>query len=396
MASKQSPLPTVLSLFGLTPLRIGGTERYCLELSRALRNCGWQSILAFEGQPHAVVREYLAQPGVTIEDVPSLTAGGLRTLVRVRNLMRQYRPQVVHLHYTGFVTPFPWLARICGASKVYLTSHTSYPESHQPMQMAVLKRAIYRVVNAPISGVICPSDFGRGCLVATGILDPRCYQVIYNATHVPDLTNSAALARRFRLRYRIPDDRVLVVQVGQLTREKGVYDLLAAFHLAFQQRPNLHLALVGDGPDRKNIEHTIAELGLSERVTLTGLLADPEEAGVFSACDIACLVSRWQELFGFVLIEAMARAKPIVATRVGGISEIVTSGETGLLAARGDVATIAAHLVSLSESENQRRKLGEAARARVQSHFEVVKMVGEVLDYYGISPPRPGTDCSAA
>jgi glycosyltransferase involved in cell wall biosynthesis len=384
MRSQKSVNPLMLSVFGLVPKRIGGTERYCRELSLALDKCGWQSALAFEGSLNDAVKDYLQLPSVTIETVPSMTARGIGTPIEFQRLIRRLRPDIVHLHYTGFLTPFPWLARLCGVKRVLLTNHASYPEGFQPRRTAQPKRLLGQIINAPVNRVICPSEFGRRCLAATGQLPDDRYQVVYNATHPEPLAQNPILAQRFRDRYQIPNDRIIVTQVGQLIPEKGVADLIAAFQHAASLDGRLHLVLVGEGDGRTLYERLIAEAKLSGRVTLTGMLADPAEAGVFEASDIFCLASRWEELFGFVLIEAMTRSKPVVATRVGGIPEVVLEGETGYLVERRNTQALAARLLELAAEPQLRDRLGRAGRERVATMFDVRKNVGQVLELCGI------------
>lgn len=375
----------VLSVFGVMPLRIGGTERYCWELTRALHKRGWQSVLAFEGKLAPVVKDYLHLPNASIEMLPPLNTGGVETLIAFCRLIRKYRPDIVHLHYTGFVTPFPWLARLTGVRKVFLTSQHSYPEGFQAQRTSQPKRTLARLINSPVCGVVCASDFGRRCLIKTGVLPEHRFKVIYNATHLADLAAVPKLSRNFRARFRIPDDRVIITQVGQLIPEKGVHDLLAAFKLALAKDKQLQLVLVGEGPNRPEYERKIAEWGLSSRVILTGLMEDVSDAGVFEASDICCLTSRWEELFGFVLVEAMTRGKPVVATRVGGIPEIVVPGETGFLVDRGDIEGIATHLVELAQSPSLQMKMGTAGRERMANLFDVRENVLQVIQMYGIT-----------
>jgi glycosyltransferase involved in cell wall biosynthesis len=376
--------PVVLSVFGLVPLRIGGTERYCRELSIALHECGWHSVLAFEGTVNPVVSDYLRLPSVTIENLPSMTTGGVETLIELHKLIRKCRPDIVHLHYTGFVTLFPWLAKLSGVRQVYLTNHASYPEGFQARPTAQPKRTLASLINSPVCGIVCPSDFGRRSLIETGILAADKFRVIYNGTHPGQITDGQELSANFRMRYQIPNDRVIVTQVGQLIPEKGIDDLLIAFKHAAEIDNRLHLVLVGEGHGRHRYEVQIADWNLSSRITLTGLIEDTAVAGVYEACDICCLTSRWEELFGFVLVEAMARSKPVVATRVGGIPEVVSDSETGYLVERGDTHGITARLLELAKRPRLRELMGRAGRERVEELFDVQNNVQQVLEFCGI------------
>jgi glycosyltransferase involved in cell wall biosynthesis len=114
---------------------------------------------------------------------------------------------------------------------------------------------------------------------------------------------------------------------------------------------------------------------------------DPPVRGVVRCRDIVCQVSRWQEVFGFTIAEAMACGKPVVATRVGGIPELVQDGETGFLVPRGDVAQIASRILNLLADRDLRTRLGEAGRRVASERFDLKTNVIQLLQLYGLTGP---------
>jgi glycosyltransferase involved in cell wall biosynthesis len=212
--------------------------------------------------------------------------------------------------------------------------------------------------------------------------------MIYNGVDLGRVAESAERGAAFRRRFAIPDDRKVVLQVSWIIPEKGILDLLAAAQIVGSRNPDVHFVIVGDGPFRDEYEHQATEMGLKERVTWTGLVEDPFSAGVYDAADILCQVSRWEEVFGWVIAEAMAYRRPVVATRVGGIPEIVTDGDTGFLIERGDVKDLATKLLTLIDSPDRRRSMGIAGRARVDERFDLRKNVSLLLRAYGIPAPK--------
>ena len=112
--------------------------------------------------------------------------------------------------------------------------------------------------------------------------------------------------------------------------EKGVLDLLAAAQIVTEQDSKAHFVFAGDGPSRVEYTRRAIDLGLGDRITWTGLIEDPFSAGVYDAAEIVCQVSRWEEVFGWVIAEAMAYRKPVIATRVGGIPELVADEDSGV------------------------------------------------------------------
>jgi glycosyltransferase involved in cell wall biosynthesis len=142
---------------------------------------------------------------------------------------------------------------------------------------------------------------------------------------------------------------------------------------------------VGEGPARESYAQSARQAGIGDHVTFTGPILDPVAEGVFAAADVICQVSRWEEAFGWTIVEGMSLRKPVVGTRVGGIPELIEDGVTGLLAERGDVQQIASLLLSLLRDPAARSRMGRAARAAVEVKFDLRANVRHLVDLYGIS-----------
>ena len=126
-------------------------------------------------------------------------------------------------------------------------------------------------------------------------------------------------------------------------------------------------------------------MGLGDRITFTGMIDDPFGEGVFQAADVVCQFSRWEEVFGWMIAEAMAHAKPVLATRAGGIPELIADGITGQLVARGDTAAMSESVIALLNDANLRVRMGQAAREAVSARFDLRKNVAQLLSAYGVS-----------
>jgi glycosyltransferase involved in cell wall biosynthesis len=179
------------------------------------------------------------------------------------------------------------------------------------------------------------------------------------------------LRGRFGLGTSVP----LVGIVGRLVPIKDVRSAIAAVAML----PGVHLAVVGDGELRAELEQQVMDAALIDRVHFTGWCQDIP--AVMSDLDVVLLTSR-NEGTPVALIEASACARPVVATDVGGVASVVLDGYTGYLRRAGDVAGLADSLATLLEDRELRRRMGEAGRAHVVSRFGGERLVADMAELY--------------
>ncbi len=162
----------------------------------------------------------------------------------------------------------------------------------------------------------------------------------------------------------------LILFVGRLVPYKGLDTLLHAFKQILSHIPTTQLAIVGSGPQLPKLQETCQQLGISNSVHFLGILPRKKLRDAYTACDVFVLPSRSRsEAFGIVLLEAMARAKPVVATNVGGIPYVVNNGKTGLLVPPSDQTHLAEAITQLLSNPQTRQRLGQAGHQRVIEHF---------------------------
>jgi glycosyltransferase involved in cell wall biosynthesis len=375
---------TVLSVFGVEPSRIGGTETFARELSSQLGERGWKSVLCFETAPSEEVASFLDRPNVTLEVLPDLTNFTWSATQKLAGLIRRHKPDILHLHFIGFVGAVPWLARIFSVSKIFFTDHSSRPANYAPSRAPLWKRTLVRAINYPMTKVICVSQYGLRCMTALDVLPRDRFELVYNAVDLSRVERDSSRAAAFRHRFSIPDKKRIVLQVSWIIPEKGIGDLLEVAQLVHSQTNDVQFVIAGEGPSRQQYMKQAQEMGLGETITWTGLVKDPFQEGLFDAADVVCQLSRWEEVFGWMIAEAMAYGKPVVATRVGGIPELVDDGETGFLIERGNAKEASERILRLSEDRELREDLGHAGRLKTESRFSLTTNVAELLEVYGI------------
>lgn len=223
---------------------------------------------------------------------------------------------------------------------------------HAPLRPAVaLQRGLKRVMSRRLAAHVAASDHSARTVEGLAGLAPGSVRTIYNG--VPDLPLGDP-PRSF--------GRPAVGAVGRLVREKG-FDVLVR---ALPELPGATAVLVGDGPERGPLERLAAELGVGDRLVVTGWEREPRR--LLPAFDILAAPSRF-EGFGIAIVEAMLAERAVVASRVGGIPEVVADGETGVLVPAGDPAALAGALRGLLDDPERRRRLGERGRGEALERF---------------------------
>ena len=251
-----------------------------------------------------------------------------------------------------------------------LGSHPGHPP---------LKRALFRVIEKVLDyftdHYVAVSHDLRDQGVRAGIFSADKVTVIPNGLqfdHLPAAFDVAAKRRALG----IPEGCPVIGTITRLEPQKAVDVFLRAVAQATRQLPNLVTLIAGDGPQRKELEALAARLGLTGQVRFLGWRTDAVE--LVGALDIFCMSSRWEGC-PMVLLEAMAMRRPVVATDIGGVREIVVNEETGLLVALDDPAALAHAILRLSAAGAERELFGAAGRRRVEEHFSAESM----LEAYG-------------
>lgn len=191
----------------------------------------------------------------------------------------------------------------------------------------------------------------------------------------------------------IAPDETVIGMVSRLVPKKGQRDFLKAFSLLSKEHPKLRAVIVGGDPDKKqryllSLKQEASALGLDGQVIFTGWRGDVP--ALTSAFDVAVQASHYQEGFGTAIMEAMALGKPVIATAVGGIPELVGEEGVGLLVPPGDIQAMAQKFESLVSDAASRQRLGEAARVRIEELFDQKKQMQAMETLYNRILERRG------
>ena len=283
----------------------------------------------------------------------------LRAARRLRALLAELRPDVVHAHMmTGAV-----LARAVRQPRAYggplLVGHV-----HNVYQRSARLMAVADVV-------LCCGTAVAATMRARGTAPERLRVVLNGTVGSPRLPNAATVAPAAL-------SHPAIVTVAGMNARKGIDELLQAFERVAARHAGAHLYLVGDGPERARFE-TIARAGAAaDRVHFTGFLRDPMPH--LRAADLFVLASR-RESFPIVIGEARAAACAIVATDVDGVRESLDGGRAGVLVPPRDAVALADAIGHLLDDPAQRARQAAAAREGLE-HYRVERMVAETVALY--------------
>jgi glycosyltransferase involved in cell wall biosynthesis len=219
---------------------------------------------------------------------------------------------------------------------------------------------------------------------------------IYNGIDLAHFAHEqwARAARQLRSSWGVPDDGVVFLFAGAITSEKGVIHLARAFERLSHKAPVVHLALAGSselwqasfspqGLHREyemKVRETLQDLHKDGRVHFLGRVSSADMPAVFHASDVTVVPSVWREGFGLVAVEALASGCPVIASRTGGLVEIVNE-QNGLLVPVGDEQALEDAMLQLTSDPQRRQQLGEYARLSVQ-RFSWQKAVQELDQLY--------------
>lgn len=351
----------------ITSLARGGAENHLLLLAAGQAAAGHQVAVAGLKEPSQLAPDFNAA-GVAPHALHLACYGDPRPVSRLCRLLDEFRPDLVHAH----LPPAELHARLALAGRrtpLVITRHND--ERFAPIAG---QKLLSRWCATRAARVICISQAVRrwttGDPRGPGLDPRRCTVVPYAIAAPPPVLPPVSPAAD------LAGPGPLVGTLARLVPQKGLDVLLDAFS---RIPPPARLVIAGDGPLRPALERRAAAPDLAGRVRLLGPRADA--AAVMAALDLFVLPSRW-EGFGLVLLEAMAAGRPIVASRVSAIPEVVAEGGTALLVPPDDPAALAAAMRALLDDPARRQAMGAAGRRRVAAQFAPAGMIGATLDLY--------------
>ena len=366
-----SSSPRVLAL--TVGLGLGGAERLLLLSAPRLRALGFDVRIG-TFKTGGALSESFGRAGVPVVDFGARHRRDLGALLRLVRYLRAERIEVLHAHLF-YANVAARLAGRLAAVPVVLTAHHD-----TDLWMGPHHRFVERLT-APMSDrVLACSEAVRRFAIERHGLDAGRVVTLHNAIDVEAIP--AAAEGRARARALLgagPEDR-LVGTLGRLHEpKKGLRPFLSAAARVAAADPRARFVLIGDGPALHELERFAASLGLGDKVRFAGARTDAET--LLPGLDLLVQPSLW-EGFGLSALEGMAAGLPVVASRVGGVPEVIRDGVDGILVPPGDPVRLAEAMTAILRDPGRAARLGASGRARARREFHVDRLVRETASLY--------------
>ncbi len=357
----------------------GGAQRYVYDLATGLPKDQFDTTVAFgEGDQLA---EKLAEKNIRVIRLDSLRrdVNLLDDIKSFRNLYKIFKeenPDVIHLNSSKIGAVGSLAGRLAGVPKIIFTSHNWAWNEDRSVPSKILISTIHWLTIILSHKIIAVSEEIRRQALRLPFVPKDKIETIYNG-----LTN-VEFAERFDARRTINGnitEKFWVGTISELHRNKGLDILIDAFADLSITHPDTILIIIGEGEERDRLTTQIAERGLSKKVHLIGFVDDARR--FLKALDVFVLASR-TEAFPYVILEAGLAQLPVVATKVGGIPEVVLPEKNGLLIERNNPEALTRAIAGLLNDSTKAAMYGHNLRKTVEKSFSVSSMVSKTIAVY--------------
>jgi glycosyltransferase involved in cell wall biosynthesis len=385
-------------------LNIGGPAIHVVNLTAGLDPARFEQLLVAgtENPGEGSMLDYAFSRGVRPFIVPELVnefnlkPRDLKALAKLCRLLRQERPHIVHTHTARAGLLGRLAGRLAGVPIVVHTYHGHVLHGYFSPVKTWLMRSMERTLARMTDQIITVSERVKHELVSYSVAPPTKIAVIPLGFDLNPFLCCQDQKGRFRHELGVSDGAQLVSIVGRIFPIKNHRLFLDAAARVATREPSARFVIVGDGVLRPEMEHHARELGIADQVIFTGWRRDLPR--IYADTDIL-VVSSNNEGTAVSAIEAMAAGRPVIATRVGGLPDLIAEGETGLLVPPGDPGGLAVAVLRLLQDPEAACRMGQRARAMVRERFSVHRLIAAMENLYhqllaqkGIANCRPTCD----
>lgn len=354
---------------------IHGMEKHLLTLLPCLNSPAYEITFLILADPRHPVADYcrlLAQRGILTHTIPIRRDADPASFFRIVRYLRTVRPALVHTHLIHGDLYGITAAKLAGIPCIISSKHND-----DAFRQHGFLKAVNCALNRNISRVITISDWVREFTHRVERVPLEMMQTIYYGIDVP---RPAAERAVVRAGLGVGSEETVLGIIARLVEQKGHRYLIEAFATAVQQNRKLRLLIVGSGALEDDLKARVRHCGLEKEVLFTGYRSDTVD--LLGAIDIFVHPSLW-EGFGLAVLEAMAMGKPVIATRVSALPELIEDTVSGFLVAPRNADALAEAIMRLAGDTLLQQRIGEQARQRCRREFSVERMSAATAALYG-------------
>lgn len=350
----------------------GGVDRYIRMLLKYLDKEKFENILVCSQDFHEEDYRGLVDSFEQVEMTRAIGGRDLKAIKGVRALIKKYNPDIVYAHSSK-------AGAITRVADIGLKNHCIYNPHGWAFNMrcSVKKKAMYTVIErvaAPFCDkIVCISNAEKQSALDKKICREDKLQVIFNGVDIEAYENGLHGAVK-RENLDIPEDAFVVGMVGRMSPQKAPDVFIKMAKKVKDAVPNAHFIIVGNGNQEAEIRKYAEDNGFSNNLHITGWVDNP--MSYVELFDVACLLSRW-EGFGLALPEYMMAGKPIVASRVDAIPNIIKDGENGLLVEVDDYIGASKAVLRILREDGLRKKIVAQGLEDVHNRFNAQRVSEE-------------------
>ena len=366
----------------ITKLELGGAQKSTLDILRNLDRAKYRIFLV--SSDGLLADDAGKINGLEVRLLSSLIRQinpifDLKALIDLYRFIKENEIDIVHTHGSKAGIIGRWAAYFAGVPIILHTIHGW--EFHERQNRLIkwlfigLERLTAKITTKLIA--VCHADIEKGLNYNIGARDK--YRLVYYGIDYEAFKDVSLNSMIKRNSLGLKEDALIIGMIACFKPQKAHADFIKAASLIIKEIPNVKFLLVGDGVLRPKIVRQIRSLGLRDRFVLTGWRRDIPQ--ILPVLDMIVLSSHWEGL-PIVLLESMAAGLPVVATNVGGVSEIIQDGNTGFLVPVGDYSKLAERILFLAHNSSLCEEMSKCAKGLLDGRFNTSSMVNQIEETY--------------
>jgi glycosyltransferase involved in cell wall biosynthesis len=382
--STETTMANILILAELNPNKLGSFEEQTICLCTELIRRGHTCFCGFIAEADAEVKRKFEDVGAEIFITPYSLNDNLFTKLKnsfsCLKFVRRNKISLIHINFYS-LTSLRLFGVYFSKAKIIFTDHMSGSgHFYRGFFRTILSKIVHFILSKRVYIYIAVSEYVRTRFCKTYYLGKNKSQTIYYGINLdrfkPGNLDTA------RIEIGLPLGGKIVSTVAHMIPAKGIQHLIEAIALLHNENcaSNLLFVIAGEGPYLQTLEDQVKDLHITDNVIFLGKRNDIHT--IIAASDIIVVPSIWEEAFGLIIVEAMACAKPVITSRIGGIPELVEDDKTGILVASGHAGELATAIKRLLDDPDLCQIMGQNALKKATSEHDVVKYVKKLANIY--------------